>query len=146
MPVQPDLWEALLFIPMLELQGPGTWCFYYGIHPDLPGPRGDLSPSREVGNSALLNCFCFQSMGPGCLSGVCWERAGLSGSCWSRGPESLSQMQTVPPLCHFAFFRLCVWVVCWEGAVRQASWRKHPSSMSGNGGGETDLHRGPHGP
>lgn len=46
----------------------GTWCFYCGIHSDLPGPRGDLSSHREVGNSALLDCFRFQN--PSCLSMV----------------------------------------------------------------------------
>lgn len=66
--VQPGSWEVLPFILTLGLQGLGTWCFCCGTHSDLPGPRGDLSPYREVGSSAVLNCFHFQSMGPSCLS------------------------------------------------------------------------------
>lgn len=50
-------------------------------------------------------------------------------------------MLTGPPLCQLAFLLLCLRVACWEGAVRQASWKKHQSLMAGDGG-ETDLHRG----
>lgn len=107
---------------MLELQGPGAWCFCCGVHSDLPGPKSDLPSYREVGDSALL-VVC-GGLGASQSEKGLMEQKPIPNKAPLRA-FILTQMLTRSPLCHSVFLLLCLPVVCWEGAAaRQASWRK----------------------